>query len=74
MLCKLSPEELEEPGITLDDTFQLLDRLSDEKLDYIHLSLDTIWRSSIRNKEEITPLPRVLYLGLQPEWNPKVAV
>ena len=53
---RISPEELEEPGITLDDTFQLLDRLSDEKLDYIHISLGTIWRGSIRNKEQATPV------------------
>jgi len=53
---RISPEELEEPGITIEDTFQLLDRLVEEKLDYIHLSLGNIWRGSIRNKEQTTPL------------------
>ena len=36
---RFSPEEPEEDGITLDDTVQLVDRLADEKLDYLHISL-----------------------------------
>lgn len=52
---RISPEELEEPGITLEDTLQLLDRLSDERLDYIHVSMGNIWRGSIRNSEQTTP-------------------
>ncbi len=36
---RFSPEESEEDGITLDETVQLVDRLADEKLDYLHISL-----------------------------------
>ena len=36
---RFSPEEPEEDGITLDDTIQLVDRLADADLDYLHISL-----------------------------------
>lgn len=35
---RFSPEEPEEDGITLDDTVQLVDRLTKEPLDYLHIS------------------------------------
>lgn len=36
---RFSPEEPEEDGITLDDTLLLVDRLANEPLDYLHVSL-----------------------------------
>lgn len=36
---RFSPEEIEEPGIRLDDTFYLVDQLADKPLDYLHISL-----------------------------------
>lgn len=36
---RFSPEEPEEDGITLDDTVQLVDRLANESLDYLHISV-----------------------------------
>ena len=36
---RFSPEEPEEDGITLDETVKLVDRLADESLDYLHISL-----------------------------------
>ena len=36
---RFSPEEYETPGIRLDDTLYLVDKLSDKKLDYLHISL-----------------------------------
>lgn len=36
---RFSPEEPTEPGITLEDTLYLVNRLADEKLDYLHVSL-----------------------------------
>lgn len=36
---RFSPEEPQEDGITLDDTVQLVDRLANESLDYLHISL-----------------------------------
>jgi 2,4-dienoyl-CoA reductase-like NADH-dependent reductase (Old Yellow Enzyme family) len=35
---RLSPEEVENPGITMDDTLQLVDALVEKKLDYLHVS------------------------------------
>jgi len=53
---RLSPEELEEPGITLKDTSRLIEELSKRKIDYIHLSLSSYKQGSSRdisNKEPI---------------------
>ncbi len=36
---RFSPEELETPGIRLEDTTRLLDRLCEEGLDFLHISL-----------------------------------
>ncbi|MFC4103270.1 NADH-dependent flavin oxidoreductase [Paenibacillus xanthanilyticus] len=36
---RFSPEEQETPGITMEETFRLLDALSAEELDYLHVSL-----------------------------------
>lgn len=36
---RFSPEEPTNPGITLDDTLYLVNRLADEDLDYLHVSL-----------------------------------
>jgi len=36
---RFSPEESEADGITFDDTVQLVDRLANESLDYLHVSL-----------------------------------
>lgn len=51
---RVSPEELEEPGITLDDTLALLNTLKTKNLDYIHLSLANYQQTSMRNKAEKT--------------------
>ncbi|QAS51470.1 NADH-dependent flavin oxidoreductase [Halobacillus litoralis] len=48
---RISPEEIEEPGITLDDTLALMSQLKKEGLDYIHASVGDAQQSSIRNKE-----------------------
>ncbi|TLS36236.1 NADH-dependent flavin oxidoreductase [Pseudalkalibacillus caeni] len=36
---RFSPEEPETPGITMDQTLQLVDTLADQGLDYLHVSL-----------------------------------
>lgn len=38
---RFSPEEFETPGIRLEDTIWLLERLRETKLDYLHVSLNT---------------------------------
>src|SRR5690606_8912264 len=53
---RISPEEIEEPGITMEDTLQLAERLAEANLDYLHLSVGTVWRGSIREQDDTTPL------------------
>lgn len=57
---RLSPEELENPGITIEDTKVLVRELSKSDIDYIHLSLGWYKQSSIRDKELNTPVIRIL--------------
>lgn len=53
---RLSPEEAEEPGITLEDTKRLVHELQKTDIDYIHLSLGDIWRTSFRDKTDKAPI------------------
>ncbi len=57
---RISPEELEEPGITLDQTLQLLSKIKEEKLDYIHISLGHFKQSSMRDKEDSKPVIEII--------------
>jgi len=50
---RLSPEELENPGITIEDTLYLVDQLSMAKIDYIHLSTTSYDATSLRNKNDL---------------------
>lgn len=49
---RLSPEEPEELGITMEDTLVLLDALADKNLDYIHISLMDFWSEPRRGVEQ----------------------
>lgn len=49
---RLSPEELSNPGITLDDTMELVDKLSDQPIDYLHTSMGDYRRTSLRNRDD----------------------
>ncbi|MBA2939833.1 NADH-dependent flavin oxidoreductase [Paenibacillus sp. CGMCC 1.16610] len=49
---RISPEEMENPGITMEDTLHLVDVLAERKLDYIHVSVRGFWDGSIRDKED----------------------
>ena len=53
---RLSPEEYENPGITLEDTQILIKELSQKEIDYIHLSLGSIKQSSIREDKNQEPI------------------
>ncbi len=57
---RLSPEEFEEPGITLEDTIALMNRIKEFDLDYIHISLGNIFASSICDKENKQPILDIL--------------
>lgn len=58
---RISPEEMEEPGITLDDTLALMDKLKTTGLDYIHVSLGSVAQTSLRNKESNTPVMDIIH-------------
>ncbi|WP_100407455.1 NADH-dependent flavin oxidoreductase [Bacillus solitudinis] len=45
---RFSPEEEETPGITMADTLDLVDALSDKELDYLHVSLMDFWSNPRR--------------------------
>lgn len=49
---RVSPEEVENPGITMEDTLHLVDALAEQELDYIHVSVRGFWDGSIRDKED----------------------
>ena len=53
---RISPEELENPGITFEDTAALLEQLTQKDLDYIHLSLGHYQQSSIRDQADKEPM------------------
>lgn len=48
---RLSPEEGSNPGITLDDTLQFVDRLANQNLDYLHISVSDFWNGSFRESD-----------------------
>lgn len=52
---RISPEEIEEPGIRIPDTLQFIDKLADEPLDYLHISMGNAWRKSLNDKSETEP-------------------
>src|SRR5665647_1196777 len=49
---RISPEEMENPGITMEDTLQLVTALSHKQLDYLHVSTMDFWAASTRNQED----------------------
>ena len=53
---RVSPEEIEEPGITIQDTISLLEELKIYDLDYFHISLGNIFESSLRQEVDKEPI------------------
>lgn len=53
---RISPEEVENPGITIKDTLQLVDALSKKKLEYIHVSVQDFWEGSKRDENDTKSL------------------
>jgi len=49
---RMSPEELENPGLTLEDNLALANSLSDLPLDYLHLSLRRFNQTSLRDSAD----------------------
>jgi 2,4-dienoyl-CoA reductase-like NADH-dependent reductase (Old Yellow Enzyme family) len=52
---RLSPEEIENPGITMEDTLQLVDTLATKQLDYLHISTMNFWGGSLRDDQDKRP-------------------
>ncbi|MCM3586551.1 NADH-dependent flavin oxidoreductase [Mesobacillus maritimus] len=50
---RFSPEEPETPGITMGDTLQLVDRLADKNLAYLHVSLNDFFSKPRRGVENL---------------------
>jgi len=57
---RFSPEEIENPGITLSDTKFLIDNLCETNIDYLHISLADYSSSSIRDTDDKTPVGKIL--------------
>lgn len=57
---RISPEEMEEPGITLDDTLQLVAKLKNQGLDYLHVSVGNVMQRSMRDKSNKKPIIQIL--------------
>lgn len=53
---RFSPEEMENPGINLEDTLSYIDILADQGLSYLHASLSDFWQSSMRDKTSLSPV------------------
>lgn len=49
---RISPEEVEVPGIRLADTLKFVDILADQSLSYLHLSLNKYDQKSLVNKKD----------------------
>ncbi|MBK5240043.1 NADH-dependent flavin oxidoreductase [Clostridium sp.] len=53
---RFSPEEIEKPGITLEDTLLFLDVLANQNLSYLHISIMDFWQSSMRDITNTKPI------------------
>lgn len=53
---RLSPEEIETPGIRLADTLQLVEALCKQPVDYLHVSMGYAWRTSLNDNSDTEPL------------------
>tara|TARA_R110002167_G_scaffold176104_4_gene375422 strand:+ start:1076 stop:2218 length:1143 start_codon:yes stop_codon:yes gene_type:complete len=49
---RISPEEMENPGITMEDTLHFVEALSKKRLDYLHVSVMDFWAGSMRDKND----------------------
>ncbi|QUL53485.1 NADH-dependent flavin oxidoreductase [Paenibacillus tritici] len=53
---RLSPEELEIPGLRLDDSLAFAQALTGTPIDYIHLSMGSYKRTSLNQREDKEPI------------------
>lgn len=62
---RISPEEIEEPGIRFDQTLQFVDVLKDQPIDYLHVSMGNVWRKSLVDNSITIPLNETIKEHLQ---------
>ena len=53
---RISPEEIETPGIRLADSLAFVDMLGDSVVDYLHVSMGSAHRTSLNDKTDHTPI------------------
>ncbi|MFC6289982.1 NADH-dependent flavin oxidoreductase [Levilactobacillus angrenensis] len=53
---RISPEEVETPGIRLADTMKLIDQLITKPIDYLHVSMGYVFRTSLNDQDDQEPL------------------
>jgi len=80
---RFSPEEIENPGITLEDTLLFIDVLANKGLSYLHASLTDFWQSSMRDKTNTKPIVckiidqihgRIPFIGVGSIYTPEEAM
>ncbi|NLP57280.1 NADH-dependent flavin oxidoreductase [Lutibacter sp. B1] len=58
---RISPEEIENPGITIEDTLELVEAISKKQLDYLHVSTMNFWSGSLRDKNDTASRTLLIY-------------
>ncbi|WP_412988993.1 NADH-dependent flavin oxidoreductase [Pediococcus siamensis] len=53
---RISPEEIETPGIRIADTLALVPKLIESGIDYLHISLKQVWQTSANDETDTEPL------------------
>lgn len=53
---RISPEEIETPGIRLADSLRFIDVLGDSVVDYVHVSMGSAHRTSLNDKTDHEPI------------------
>jgi 2,4-dienoyl-CoA reductase-like NADH-dependent reductase (Old Yellow Enzyme family) len=51
---RFSPEEIENPGITFEDSLLFAESLANKGLDYLHVSTNDFWSGSMRDQNDKT--------------------
>ncbi len=58
---RISPEEIENPGITITDTLVLVEAIAEKKLDYLHVSTMDFWGTSVRDSNDTIPRTQLIF-------------
>ena len=58
---RISPEEMENPGITFQDTLALVEALAAKGLDYLHVSTMNFWAGSMRDEKDAESRTKLIY-------------